>query len=139
VAEVLEAIEMETGRNPDASVIWMHGLGADGNDFAPIVPALQLPNTAIRFGVPGRKTGKRLPPTETRTTPRGSRFRQTVMPSKPTLLSGVAIRRIRMRSAFFRSAVRATITGQRAPGATITTRATSWLLLTDRGATTVNA
>jgi phospholipase/carboxylesterase len=52
MAEVLDAIEMETGRNPTASVIWMHGLGADGNDFAPIVPALQLPKTAIRFVFP---------------------------------------------------------------------------------------
>jgi len=49
---LLDAIEMETGRNPTASVIWLHGLGADGNDFAPIVPALQLPKTAIRFVFP---------------------------------------------------------------------------------------
>jgi len=52
MAEILDAIEMETGRNPTASVIWLHGLGADGNDFAPIVPALQLPKTAIRFVFP---------------------------------------------------------------------------------------
>jgi len=52
MAELLDAIEMETGRNPTASVIWLHGLGADGNDFAPIVPALQLPKTAIRFVFP---------------------------------------------------------------------------------------
>jgi len=52
MAELLDAIEMETGKNPTASVIWMHGLGADGNDFAPIVPALQLPKTAIRFVFP---------------------------------------------------------------------------------------
>src|SRR5438445_9570402 len=50
--DLLDAIEMETGRNPTASVIWLHGLGADGNDFAPIVPELRLPRTAIRFVFP---------------------------------------------------------------------------------------
>jgi phospholipase/carboxylesterase len=48
----LEAIEIETARNPSASIIWLHGLGADGNDFAPIVPALKLPKAAIRFVFP---------------------------------------------------------------------------------------
>jgi len=52
MAEYLDAIEIETARNPAASVIWLHGLGADGNDFAPIVPGLQLPRTAIRFVFP---------------------------------------------------------------------------------------
>src|SRR5207249_9806060 len=33
-------------------IIWLHGLGADGNDFAPIVPELRLPKTAIRFVFP---------------------------------------------------------------------------------------
>ncbi len=37
------AIEIETGPNPQASVIWLHGLGADGNDFAPIAGQLHLP------------------------------------------------------------------------------------------------
>ncbi|MBA2350287.1 MAG: alpha/beta hydrolase fold domain-containing protein [Burkholderiales bacterium] len=37
------AIEIETGPNPRASVIWLHGLGADGNDFAPIARQLHLP------------------------------------------------------------------------------------------------
>ena len=50
--EVLDAIEIETGKNPTASVIWLHGLGADGNDFAPIVPELRLPQLAIRFVFP---------------------------------------------------------------------------------------
>src|SRR5207249_9415444 len=50
--DLLDAIEMETGRNPTASVIWLHGLGADGNDFAPIVPELRLPRPAIRFVFP---------------------------------------------------------------------------------------
>ena len=52
MAELLDAIEIETAKNPTASVIWMHGLGADGNDFAPIIPALQLPKSAIRFVFP---------------------------------------------------------------------------------------
>jgi phospholipase/carboxylesterase len=51
MAEYLDAIEIETARNPSASIIWLHGLGADGNDFAPIVPALKLP-AAIRFVFP---------------------------------------------------------------------------------------
>ncbi len=50
--ELLPAIEIETGKNPTASIIWLHGLGADGNDFATIVPELRLPKTAIRFVFP---------------------------------------------------------------------------------------
>ena len=50
--ELLDAIEIETGKNPTASVIWLHGLGADGNDFAPIVPELRLPKAGIRFVFP---------------------------------------------------------------------------------------
>ncbi|MBM9605686.1 alpha/beta hydrolase [Desulfopila inferna] len=50
---LLPAIEIETKDNPDATVIWLHGLGADGHDFAPIVPELQLPgNLAVRFIFP---------------------------------------------------------------------------------------
>ncbi len=37
---LLETIERQTGDNPQWSVIWLHGLGADGNDFVPIVPEL---------------------------------------------------------------------------------------------------
>ncbi|MBM3346040.1 MAG: alpha/beta fold hydrolase [Betaproteobacteria bacterium] len=48
----LDCIEMETGPHPSASVIWLHGLGADGNDFAPLVTELQLPQRAIRFVFP---------------------------------------------------------------------------------------
>ena len=49
----LETIEHETGANPDAAVIWLHGLGADGNDFAPIVAQLHLPTElSIRFIFP---------------------------------------------------------------------------------------
>jgi len=52
VPELLDAIEIETVKNPTASVIWLHGLGADGNDFAPIVPELRLPKAGIRFVFP---------------------------------------------------------------------------------------
>jgi phospholipase/carboxylesterase len=51
--ELLDAIEMETGPAPSASVILMHGLGADGHDFAPVVPELDLPTSpAVRFVFP---------------------------------------------------------------------------------------
>jgi phospholipase/carboxylesterase len=51
--KLLETIEIETAPNPTAAVIWLHGLGADGNDFAPIVPELQLTGApAIRFVFP---------------------------------------------------------------------------------------
>ena len=50
---LLPAIEQETRENPDASVIWLHGLGANGYDFVPIVPDLQLPpELGIRFIFP---------------------------------------------------------------------------------------
>jgi phospholipase/carboxylesterase len=50
---LLECIEHETGPMPTHSVIWLHGLGADGHDFAPIVPELRLPKAkAIRFVFP---------------------------------------------------------------------------------------
>ena len=50
---ILPAIEFETTENPEFSVIWLHGLGADGNDFAPIVPELKLPGElGIRFIFP---------------------------------------------------------------------------------------
>ena len=46
-------IEVETGLNPGHAVIWMHGLGADGTDFEPLVPELDLPDApAIRFIFP---------------------------------------------------------------------------------------
>jgi phospholipase/carboxylesterase len=49
----LDAIEIETGPNPTHSVIWMHGLGADGNDFVPLVPALRMPQShPVRFVFP---------------------------------------------------------------------------------------
>ncbi len=50
---LLPAVELNTGAEPDAAVIWLHGLGADGNDFAPIVPELQLPGELqVRFIFP---------------------------------------------------------------------------------------
>ena len=46
-------IEIETGPQPDAAIIWLHGLGADGHDFVPIVSELQLPPaTRWRFIFP---------------------------------------------------------------------------------------
>lgn len=53
VADQLEAIEIETTTSPGASVIWMHGLGADGHDFVDIVPELALPaRPGVRFVFP---------------------------------------------------------------------------------------
>jgi len=53
MSDLLEAIEIETAPNPAAAVIWLHGLGADGNDFAPIVPELRLAGApAIHFVFP---------------------------------------------------------------------------------------
>ena len=50
---MLDAVEIETGRQPTGAVIWLHGLGADGHDFAPIVPQLVSPNErALRFVFP---------------------------------------------------------------------------------------
>ena len=37
---MLETIEIETAAKPNAAVIWLHGLGADGHDFEPIVPEI---------------------------------------------------------------------------------------------------
>ena len=41
--KLLECIEIETAPDPRRSIIWLHGLGADGSDFEPVVPALGLP------------------------------------------------------------------------------------------------
>jgi phospholipase/carboxylesterase len=49
----LETIEIETGKTPVGSVLWLHGLGADGHDFEPIVPELRLPaSKPLRFIFP---------------------------------------------------------------------------------------
>lgn len=48
-----DTVELETGANPTGSVIWLHGLGADGHDFEPIVPELRLPaSLPLRFVFP---------------------------------------------------------------------------------------
>ena len=53
MTSLLETVEHETGPNPQWSVLWLHGLGADGNDFAPIVPELVRKDwPAIRFVFP---------------------------------------------------------------------------------------
>ncbi|MBJ6978965.1 alpha/beta hydrolase [Luteimonas sp. MC1895] len=50
---LLECIERETGPDPSWSILWLHGLGADGNDFVPIVPELLRPGwPALRFVFP---------------------------------------------------------------------------------------
>ena len=50
---MLPCIELETQPNPSATVIWLHGLGADGNDFVPIIPELRLDGCpGIRFIFP---------------------------------------------------------------------------------------
>ena len=54
---LLETVEITTGDHPEAAVIWMHGLGADGNDFVPIVRELDLSECpAIRFVFPHAET-----------------------------------------------------------------------------------
>jgi phospholipase/carboxylesterase len=50
---MLETVEIETGDRPRSTVIWLHGLGADGHDFEPVVPHLLWPDApAIRFVFP---------------------------------------------------------------------------------------
>ena len=48
-----ETVEITTGAEPSGSVIWLHGLGADGHDFEPIIPELRLPESlSLRFVFP---------------------------------------------------------------------------------------
>src|SRR4030095_3233927 len=48
-----ESVVLDPPTPPDAAVIWLHGLGADGSDFVPIVEELRLPSTlAVRFIFP---------------------------------------------------------------------------------------
>jgi phospholipase/carboxylesterase len=50
---VLDTVEIQTGRNPTGTVIWLHGLGADAHDFEPLVPQLvQRDERALRFIFP---------------------------------------------------------------------------------------
>ncbi len=50
-AEPLQAVEIETAPGPRASIIWLHGLGADGSDFAPLAGEIELP-AAVRYIFP---------------------------------------------------------------------------------------
>ncbi len=53
MTQLLENIEIETAPNPTVAIIWMHGLGADGNDFVPLVRELDLAGLpGIRFVFP---------------------------------------------------------------------------------------
>ncbi len=53
MSAALETVEIETAASPDAAVIWLHGLGADGHDFEPVVPELRLPPAlGVRFIFP---------------------------------------------------------------------------------------
>jgi phospholipase/carboxylesterase len=52
MSETLPAIEIETKPKPSHAVIWLHGLGADGNDFVPVVKEMKLPPLGIRFVFP---------------------------------------------------------------------------------------
>jgi phospholipase/carboxylesterase len=53
MTDLLEHIEIETGPNPTVAIIWLHGLGADGNDFVPLVRELDLAGLPpIRFIFP---------------------------------------------------------------------------------------
>lgn len=52
-----DCVEVSSGENPVGSVIWLHGLGADGHDFEPIVPELRLPaDLPLRFVFPHAPT-----------------------------------------------------------------------------------
>ena len=53
MSDILPAIEVETADHPEFSVIWLHGLGADGSDFVPLVPELRLEDgPPVRFVFP---------------------------------------------------------------------------------------
>jgi phospholipase/carboxylesterase len=53
MSDYLDTVEIQTGEQPTASIIWMHGLGADANDFVPIVRELDLRDCpTIRFVFP---------------------------------------------------------------------------------------
>src|SRR5262245_5991684 len=52
VTDLLNTVEVEPGRPVRASVIWLHGLGADGHDFEPIVPYLGAEDLGLRFVFP---------------------------------------------------------------------------------------
>ena len=57
MSDLLEHIQIETNDHPDIAIIWMHGLGADGNDFVPMVRELDLTGLpGIRFIFPHANT-----------------------------------------------------------------------------------
>src|SRR5450830_1429305 len=57
MTQLLEHIEVETAPNPEIAIIWLHGLGADGNDFVPVVDELDLSGLpGIRFVFPHANT-----------------------------------------------------------------------------------
>ncbi len=57
MSQLLQTIEKETGANPTVAIIWMHGLGADANDFVPMLHELDLRGLpAIRFIFPNADT-----------------------------------------------------------------------------------
>ncbi len=53
----VDCVEVETGARPRGSIIWLHGLGADGHDFEPVVSELRLPDELpLRFVFPHAPT-----------------------------------------------------------------------------------
>jgi phospholipase/carboxylesterase len=57
MSDLLQHIQIETNDNPEIAIIWMHGLGADGNDFVPMVRELDLAGLpGIRFIFPHANT-----------------------------------------------------------------------------------
>ena len=51
MSELLPHIQLETGKNPNHAIIWLHGLGADGEDFVPVVDEMNLP-VPVRYIFP---------------------------------------------------------------------------------------
>jgi len=53
MTDLLPSVIVETNDQPDATIIWLHGLGSDGHDFESLVPALSLlPSLGVRFIFP---------------------------------------------------------------------------------------
>ncbi|MBF0287782.1 MAG: alpha/beta fold hydrolase [SAR324 cluster bacterium] len=53
MSNLLPCVEVNPSKNPVASVVWLHGLGADGHDFEAVVPMLKIPDSLpIRFVFP---------------------------------------------------------------------------------------
>ncbi len=58
--ELLPAVVVEPEGDATGSVIWLHGLGADGNDFAPVLPLLPLAQLGVRVILPHLGDRRRL-------------------------------------------------------------------------------